>query len=206
MSGEGSQRRAVIGAFSAGVVVTALSAWVLTRSAAPTDELSLLGRGVDDVMLVNAHGASVRWGDLSRRRRAVFFGFTHCAVVCPVTVYELTAALDRIGAPGDSVAIEFVTVDPARDTPERLGTYFSGFGPRVTGYTGETEAISRVMRSLGVEARRSELPGGGYTFDHTATVFLIASGRVVEVIAYGTPPEIFDERLRALIVSPNSGG
>lgn len=153
--------------------------------------------GARNVVLTNQLGEEVRWGSLDGEPRALFFGFTHCPVICPVTVYELTAAMDAIGAV--DLKIDFVTVDPERDTPERLREYFSGFGPRVRAYTGAPHAIAQVARAYEVVYQRQNLEGGDYTMDHTATVFLLdARGRVADVVAYGTPAEILQQRLRAL--------
>ena len=179
-----------------GIVAAALA---MRRDGAPDDDLATLGRGVDAVQLTSAQGEQVRWGDLKGRPRAVFFGFTHCPVICPVTVYELNDALDRIGVPASGVAIDFVTLDPERDTPDRLRSYFSEFGPRIASYTGDAAQIERLTQSFEIIANRTELEGGDYTIDHTTTVFLMdASGRVVDVIAYGSPPDLIEARLRDL--------
>jgi protein SCO1 len=94
----------------------------------------LLGRGVDDVVLRGADGTQVRWGDLNGAPRALFFGFTHCPDICPTTVQALGAAKARLGRQSDAIKIDFVTVDPERDTPEALTTYFDslGVGVRIT--------------------------------------------------------------------------
>lgn len=161
--------------------------------------LAACGRsGADDVVLTNHLGQEVRWAALKGAPRALFFGFTHCPVICPVTVYELTDAMEKIG-PNDLV-IDFVTIDPERDTPERLREYFSGFGPRVRAYTGTPEAIAELARAYDVTYKRQDLEAGGYTMDHTATVFLLdAEGSVADVVAYGSPPEIVQQRLSALL-------
>lgn len=167
--------------------------------AAP-NEFASLGRGLDDVLLVNSAGASVRWGELAGAPRALFFGFTRCPVICPVTIYELTASADRIGEPVADLRIDFVTVDPDRDTPERMAQYFAGFGPKVTGFTGSQEALARLREAFEVSAARVPLESGDYTMDHTATVFLIGrDARVTDVIAYGAEQDVIDERLQALV-------
>lgn len=163
-------------------------------------EYDSLGRGLDDLVLTSSTGDQVRWGSLTGSPRALFFGFTNCPVICPVTIYELTAAADRLGPSADALRIDFVTVDPERDTPDRMREYFSGFGPKVTGFTGSEEALARVCTSYEITARRVPLERGGFTIDHTATVFLIAtSGRVVDVIAYGSDQDVIDARLHTIL-------
>lgn len=154
--------------------------------------------GADRVLLTNHLGQEVRWDALEGVPRALFFGFTHCPVICPVTIYELTDAMEKIG-PNDLV-VDFVTVDPERDTPQRLQEYFSGFGPRVRAFTGTPKAIATLARKFDVTYKRQDLEDGDYTMDHTATVFLLdAKARVADVVAYGSPPEIVQSRLRALV-------
>ncbi len=166
------------------------------------DDLARLNRGVDEITLLDDAGGPVRWGALKGRPRAIFFGFTHCPVICPVTVWELNNALDHIGTPAAQIAIQFVTLDPERDTPDALLKYFSGFDGRVDGYSGTPQAIAQIARAFEVVHRRTELENADYTIDHTPTVFLLdASGRVVDVIAYGSPPEIVEARLRALVTA-----
>ncbi len=138
---------------------------------------------------------------LKGKPRALFFGFTHCPVICPVTVFELNDAMDKIGEPAADIVIDFVTIDPERDTPTRLREYFSGFGPRVQAYTGTPQAIARIADGYEIIYSRSALEGGDYTMDHTTTVFLInPEGEMVDVIGYGSPADVIEQRLRALVV------
>lgn len=151
-------------------------------------------------MLTSSTGELTRWRDLIGVPRALFFGFTNCPVICPVTIYELTAAAERIGADAQDLQIDFVTVDPERDTPERMQEYFSGFGPKVTGFTGAPEELARLNEAFEITATRVPLERGGFTIDHTATVFLInRAGHVEDVIAYGSEQDVIDTRLRALV-------
>lgn len=164
------------------------------------DEFADLGRGISDVVLTNSAGEDVRWSELARAPRAVFFGFTHCPVICPVTIYELTASAERIGAAANDLRIEFITVDPDRDTPERMREYFSGFGPNVTGFTGAPDALIRMRAAFDITATRVPGEHGAYSMDHTATVFLLdRAGRVRDVIMYGAEQDVIDARLTALL-------
>ncbi|MEQ1819921.1 MAG: SCO family protein [Terricaulis sp.] len=167
---------------------------------APTNEFSGLGRGIDNLVLNSSSGEDVRWRSLNGAPRALFFGFTNCPVICPVTIYELTAAAERLGAVAEDLRIDFVTVDPERDTPERMREYFSGFGPKVTGFTGAEDALGRLRTAFEITARRVPLEHGDYTMDHTATVFLRnRAGRVEDVIAYGSEQDVIDARLNTLL-------
>jgi protein SCO1 len=172
--------------------------------AAAAAEFAKLGRGIDDVALANDAGAPVRWRETNGRPRAVFFGFTHCPVICPVTVWELDSAFTEIGAAADPIKVIFITLDPARDTPAILREYFSGFKGRVAGFSGADAAIKKVAKSFEVTSEKVALSKTDYTLDHTAAVFLLnEKGQVVDTLAYGTPRKEIVARLRRL-VSPGT--
>ncbi len=200
--------------WAAGVAVVALLAlggWALTSRQAPVStpesivdqDMAALGRGIDAINLTTDEGASVTWGALNGKPRAVFFGFTQCPMICPVTIYELTRAMAEIGAPPESLTLDFITVDPERDTPERMHQYLQSFDGETRGLFAEGDTLAQLTRSFEVAYRRQPLEAGGYTMDHTATVFLLdSSGRVVDVLAYGSPPEVIAARLRTLLQLP----
>jgi protein SCO1 len=169
-------------------------------AAAEPHAIADLGRNIDDVPLKNDAGATVRWADLNGRPRAVFFGFTNCPVICPVTVWELDAALAEIGPAGERIRVNFVTLDPARDTPAVLRDYFSSFKLRVSGFSGTEADIKKIAKSFDVTFEKVALGKSGYTLDHTAAVFLLdEKGRVVDAVAYGAPRKEIVARLRSLI-------
>lgn len=182
------------------LALTGATAIAVGCAPAESGEFTGLGRGLENLVLTSSAGAQVRWRDLAGAPRALFFGFTNCPVICPVTIYELTAAAERIGTVAEDLRIDFVTVDSERDTPERMREYFSGFGPKVTGFTGSAEGLAQLNGAFEITATRVPLERGGYTIDHTATVFLInRAGRVEDVIAYGSEQDVIDMRIRALV-------
>lgn len=158
-----------------------------------------LGRGAEDAMVRSADGATVRWGDLAGRPRALFFGFTHCPDICPTTVAELDAARARLGSRARSLQIDFVTVDPERDTPAQLARYFSSF-EGVRAFAGDAAATAQIANAYRVSYTRSAGDGPDYTMDHTASVYLIGrDGQVVDRLPFGAPPEVVDAKLRQLL-------
>lgn len=182
-----------------GAFLLAGSAVTATSSVAPAADLEKLGRNVDNVQLVDDKGSKIRWSELKGRPRAVFFGFTRCPVICPVTVWEIEAALTKIGAKADRIQVNFVSLDPARDTPAVLKDYFSSFNGRVRGFTGSNKEIVRLANGFEVVHRKVATTGADYTMDHTAAVFLVnEQGKVVDTLAYGTPQDVLIERLSSL--------
>lgn len=147
-----------------------------------------LARGIEDVALIDSSGAPIRWADLNDRPRLVFFGFTRCPEICPTTIAEMSAAIEAIGPVARSIEVDFVSVDPARDTPEHLAQYMQSFGPQFRGLTGEKAEIDRLVRAFHASYEFVPTEGDDYTVSHTAITYLVNShGRVVDIIGYGTP-------------------
>jgi len=109
---------------------------------------------------------------LNGKPAAIFFGFTHCPDVCPTTPARLVKLRRQLGG-DDALSIVFITVDPERDGPAEVGSYASLFGAPVIGLTGKPDDIERVKKQFGVFSQKVEEPGGGYTVDHSASVFLM---------------------------------
>lgn len=120
--------------------------------------------------LVDAKGQPFDSRILAGRPHAIFFGFTHCPDVCPTTLARL---VNLRQAQGGEFDIVFITVDPARDGPAEVGAYRELFGAPVIGLTGSQAQIDSVKKLFGVFSEEVPDGNGGYSVDHTATVFLI---------------------------------
>lgn len=164
---------------------------------APPKGLARLGREVDNVVLTNAQGDVVAWGALKGAPRAVFFGFTHCPEICPTTLNDLSGAITRLGKTAAPLQVDFVSVDPQRDTTALLQAYVGHFGPQFRGYTGSESEIARLARAHRAAYRRVPIEGGDYTMDHTTSVYLVdAHGEVRDIVTYQSPPQRIDAQLR----------
>ncbi|MCV3764584.1 SCO family protein [Rhizobium sp. TRM95796] len=135
---------------------------------------------------------------------ALFFGFTHCPEICPTTVYELTGWLTSVDPDKSKMQAYFVSIDPARDTPQTLGTYLSNVTDRITGISGEPSKVEAMARSFKVFFKKVPTdpakPDEDYTMDHTASVFLLdRQGRFAGTIAYGENPDVAVQKLKNLI-------
>ena len=122
----------------------------------------------------------------------LFFGFSFCPEVCPITLGSFREVRGRLadadaGRDLADVQFIFVSVDPARDTPERLGEFIPYFHPDFIGVTGEPDALEPLTRALGIYSAKAE--GGSerdYLIDHTTSVMLIDPQRRLHAI-FGTP-------------------
>ncbi|HVP71588.1 MAG TPA: SCO family protein [Gemmatimonadaceae bacterium] len=131
-------------------------------------------RSVGSFSLTDDRGSAFTEQRLRGAPTLVFFGFTHCPDVCPTTL--VTLAEIKRAAVMPHLRVLFVSVDPARDTPAVLGRYVHAFDPGFTGLTGSEHAIGELAGRLGVAYERVELPGGDYTMDHSAALFLLDGG------------------------------
>jgi protein SCO1/2 len=171
----------------------------------PADQLALLGEGAGDVAVATADGASTPWAALAGRPRLVFFGFTHCPEICPTTIADLSDALTRERAE-ERIGIDFVSLDPERDTPEAMARYLASF-PQVRGVTGEPMAIARLAGAYRAAYRKTPLEGGDYTIDHTTLIYLLdASGAVRDAMRFDAPAEETDARIARLLSLENQAG
>jgi protein SCO1 len=108
-----------------------------------------LGGSAPGFSLLAHDGRTVSLEDFRGRVTVLFFGFTHCPDVCPGTMASLARAREQLGEAGDDLQVLFITVDPERDTPERLRTYLANFDPDFLGLTGDEEVIRTVADGYG---------------------------------------------------------
>lgn len=158
-------------------------------------------RPLEDFTLTDHTGAPFSLSDLRGRPALVFFGFTNCPDICPTTLGEFKRVKSLLGRDADEVAFVFVSVDPQRDTPERLAEYVGAFDPAFIGLTGDDAALRPIAQEFGVYYQAVPLEGSetAYTVDHTASSFALdREGRLAIVFSYGTPPDAIAQRLRAL--------
>ena len=152
-----------------------------------------------DFALVDHNGAPITQAAFEGRPTLVFFGFTHCPEVCPTTLYEMAGWFDALGEEGRDLQAFFISVDPERDTPEIMKGYAAAFTDRVTGITGDSDEIAKVIAAWHVYAARIPTDDGDYTMDHTASVFLLdRHGAFKGTIAYGESPETAIAKLKRL--------
>lgn len=147
--------------------------------------------------LIDQNGAARTDQDFRGKFLLVFFGYTYCPDVCPTTLAVMKSALEMLGSRADNVVPLFITVDPKRDTPEKLKAYLSSFGPRFVGLTGGDKAIAAVAKEYRVYYQtRPPENGGDYTVDHSGVVYLMdESGRFVANYSLENSPDMMAQDL-----------
>lgn len=134
----------------------------------------------------------VRLAQLRGKLVVIFFGYTWCPDVCPTNLALIGSALGALSATElERVQVLFVSVDPARDTPDRLRDYGRYFHPSILGVTGSPEELERVASHYGAAYRAAQPEGSGaYLVDHSALIYLVdPEGRLVETLNHAAPAE-----------------
>ena len=114
---------------------------------------------------------------------AIFFGFTNCPDVCPMTLNKMDIVLDKLKKENKSVKLFFVSVDPERDTPEVIKNYLGSFENKFVGITGEKEKIFLLYKSWGIMSQKVFTENGEYNIDHSSPVILLKDGKYVARIS-----------------------
>jgi len=197
-------RKAKVGAFA----IVAILVWVAVAAVWPTPKdgaLSPVSGIGGPFSLIDHREKHVTERDYLGRPTVVFFGFTYCPDVCPTTLLDLTNRLGELGALASRLNVLFITVDPERDTPEQLALYLSSFDPRITGLSGSEADVAEAMKAYRAIARKVPLKEGGYTMDHTATIYMMnETGQFVGLISYQEPEASTRAKLRRLLNASNS--
>ena len=115
---------------------------------------------------------------------AIFFGFTNCPDVCPMTLNKMDIVLDKLKKDKEQIKLFFVSVDPERDTPEVIKDYLSSYENNFVGITGEKEKIFLLYKSWGIMSQKVFTENGEYNIDHSSPVILLKDGKYVARISH----------------------
>lgn len=153
--------------------------------------------------LLDQNARRVTNADFKGRPIALFFGYSYCPDVCPMTLTVLGSALDEVkdaGIDGDDLQILFMTVDPERDTPEQLAAYLSLFDMTVTGLTGDQAAVADALGNFGVYSQQVKTDSGDILYDHSSAVYLYrADGQFKGTIVYNEPHRFVVEKMKSIL-------
>jgi protein SCO1/2 len=131
----------------------------------------------------------------------LFFGYTSCPDVCPTTLSDLRRVVDDLGADAERVQVVYVTVDPKRDTPQKVQEYVSLFNPSFIGLSGSMEELEGIWSDYGVYREEVQMPNSatGYLVNHSARVYVIdQDGNLHLSYSYGTPTDDIVHDLKIL--------
>lgn len=152
--------------------------------------------------VIDQDGQAFTQDDLRNRWSLLFFGFTRCPDICPVTLSVLAQAKSGLAAAAGEVPLQvvFVSVDPERDTPPQLAEYVRYFDPDFVGLGGTLDQIRALTSQLGVAFfHGTATPAGDYSVDHSAAIFVIdPRARFVGVLSAPHQPESLAARFHGI--------
>ena len=159
-------------------------------------------RTIADVALVDQHGAEARLSDFRGSLALLTFGYTHCPDVCPLTLNEFRRVREKMGELREGARFVFVSVDGARDRPDRLRRYFELRRlDGIVALTGAEAAVRQLGADLGVAFERTAVEAdGGYLVNHTTGAFLLdREGRWIKRYPYGIAPSAIASDIAKLL-------
>ena len=136
----------------------------------------------------------------------VEFGYTFCPDICPLGLQLFADVMDKLGPDADKVQPIFITVDPARDTPQQLRTYVTHFSPKIVGLTGSQQDIATVAREYRVYYKlgADHATNPNYSVDHSAILYMMdQKGRFIGHFTDETPADKVVAAIRSHL-SPSS--
>jgi protein SCO1/2 len=188
------------------LIVGTATGWLVTDGPLGRREVRLPAIG-GPFALTDHRGRAVTERDFLGKPTAVFFGFTSCPDVCPTTLARMGEHIDALGPDADRINWLLISVDHERDTPRSMAEYMTLFDQRIVGLSGTERQVTRAAQSFQVQYRRVPLQGGGYTMDHSASVFLLdAMGRFAGTLDYEERQEVALEKLRLLVSRAGRSG
>ena len=137
-----------------------------------------------DFNLTDMNNNSISQESFSSELTAIFFGFTHCPDICPMTLNKLDLILNELKKKNKTFKVIFISVDPKRDTPEVVKNYLSSFDNKFIGITGDPEKIFLLSQSWGIISQKIFFENGDYNIDHSSPVLLLKNGKYVDRISH----------------------
>ncbi len=139
-------------------------------------------------------GSTFDMGELKGRVSLLFFGYTFCPDICPTTLAKVKSVMEQLGEHAQDVAVVFVTLDPERDTPDRLNAYLQSFDPTFIGVQTTPADLETVKKGYGVFSEKrfpdANQSAADYFIDHTGWTYLIDhEGNLRAIFSMDATPE-----------------
>ena len=137
-----------------------------------------------DFSLKDMNNNSITQNSFNGPLTAIFFGFTHCQDVCPMTLNKMDIVLNKLNKKNKNLKFFFISVDPERESPEVIKDYLSNFDNNFIGITGEPEKIFLLAQSWGIISQKIFSENGEYNVDHSSPVIILKEGKYVATISH----------------------
>lgn len=180
------------------LLVWAALLWKPERSGGP----ALAGGPQGGDFTLQAANGPLSLHDLRGKVVLLYFGYTMCPDICPTSLAFSAQGLNQLDKTElENVKMLFITVDPERDTLERVKEYAGFFHPAIVGLTGSPEEIARTARLYGASYMRQNVDSAtGYVVDHTSETYVVGrDGKLFAILPHGAPPAKVAETIRAAL-------
>jgi len=158
--------------------------------------------------LIGTQGQIIKDGDFRGKLMLVYMGYSNCPNICPMTLSTLSRVLALLGNEANKVAAIFITLDPARDTPQVLAKYLGGFDARIIGLTGAESEILKTVQAYKAYSEKITPPhADGYLIDHSGFIYLMdRNGQYLTHFQPGAKAEQIAEVVRAVLKEEDERG
>lgn len=157
-------------------------------------------QAVSDFTMLSHTGEDVSLHDWRGKSVLVAFGYTYCPDVCPLTISDMKQVHSALGAVADDVQLVFISVDGARDTPQRLQFFLKAHSVAdyIVGLSGTADTLRPLQSDYGMVYQRNESDeNGNYSVDHSSRMYLLdTQGRLTHSFAYGTAIDLIAETIQ----------
>jgi len=182
------QHLAKVAAWTGAAAVTGLNLVACSEPRASFNAVDITGADyAKDFSLADADGRLRTMADFKGKAVVLFFGYAQCPDVCPTTMSEMAQVKQQLGADGDKLQVLFVTVDPARDTPEVMKAYMGAFDPSFVALIPTPDQLTAMAKDFKVYFKKVDgKTPTSYSMDHSAASFVYdPQGRVRLYARYG---------------------
>lgn len=154
-----------------------------------------------DFELTDQNGNKFTQDNLKGRYSIVYFGFTHCPMICPTALSTISLSLDKLGDKASNFLPVLITTDPERDTQERLKEFLVNFNSGIVGLTGSKDQLDKAYKAYKVYAEKSgETKDGGYDMNHSSIIYVMdKEGKYISHFTHDTPADELVKKLQGLL-------
>ncbi|MDL9999796.1 SCO family protein [Variovorax sp. J22P240] len=191
-------------AWGGAAAVAGLSLAACTESKPSFNAVDITGADyAKDFSLTDAEGRVRTMADFKGKAVVLFFGYAQCPDVCPTTMSEMTQVKQQLGADGGKLQVLFVTVDPARDTPEVMKAYMGAFDPSFVALIPTPDQLAAMTKDFKVYYKKVDgKTPTSYSMDHSAASFIYdPQGRLRLYARYGAGVPAMVSDIKALLKS-----
>ena len=176
-------------------IIFIVTSFIIQTNIKKEKNISLGKKDLSKVILLDFNNKPIKALDLLKNPSVIFFGFTNCPDICPLTLTKLSITLQKI-KDNKNLIIYFVSLDPERDKPEILKNYLQPFKEQVVGLTGSQYNLKKFADYLKIKYYKRKIKDG-YTIDHTSSSILMSEGKIFDKI-------LFDDDLKVSIKKINN--